>query len=134
MTTLEIYDKGFRGIACQLRFSQAVRYEELECKCKSDRCHYTLLHPRLAEKIAIIRKASGSHLIITSAFRCQSHNQIVGGERESFHTKGMAVDLYPEDGEVEDLYHLMSLYFDKVIKYDTFVHGNITTEEIGFEL
>ena len=122
---LEIYTKTAIGIVCQIRFTQAVYLEEFHCKCSSRLCHYTLLNPRLAEKIALVRGASDSQLTITSAFRCQTWNEEVGGVEESFHTKGSAVDLYPDDGEVEALYNLMSLYFDVVIKYGTFVHGHL---------
>lgn len=68
-------------------------------------------------------------MIITSAFRCLFHNAKVGGVPNSYHTIGHAVDIFPVNGDVNGLYALMSLYFDVVIKYDTFVHGHMLTGE-----
>jgi len=120
-----IYKKNAQNrVLSQLMFSKPVELKDFHCHCDSTLCHFTLISDSLPDKIALIKERSPSNLIMTSAYRCQSHNKKVGGVDKSFHTIGEAVDLYPEDSNVDDLYKLMSLYFDVVIKYATFVHGH----------
>lgn len=115
----DIYPKGSTRT-----LSDHLTLREFDCKCESERCNYTLLSKNLADLIFIVRKNSLEKLWITSGFRCQEHNEKVGGVRASFHTLGLAVDLAPDGGKnkVAGLYALASLFFPVVIKYDTFVH------------
>ena len=64
--------------------------EEFECKCG---CGGNNINPDLAEKLDIMREACGFPFIITSAFRCQTHNRAVGGHQYSAHCTGNAVDI-----------------------------------------
>ena len=66
---------------------------EFACRCQSGRCHMTLVHPRLIETLQTLRDLSARPLIVTSGFRCKTHNKIVGGRPRSYHTRGMAADI-----------------------------------------
>lgn len=107
-------------------YSKYLPLKEFQCKCDSEKCNFTLLGSDLAKLVYIVRKNSKSGLWITSGFRCQEHNEKVGGVRNSFHTLGLAVDLQPKDGvskeSINELYALCSLFFPVVIKYERFVH------------
>ena len=116
-------------LLAQLQFSRPVYLDEFHCHCKSELCTRTLIKSDIPNKVAIIKKLSSTNVIITSAFRCQLHNNKVGGKDTSYHLIGHAVDIFPEDGDVDALFELMDLYFDVVIKYDTFVHGHDFNEE-----
>lgn len=67
---------------------------------------------------------------ITSGFRCEELNKLVGGVRNSQHVKGQAVDLtitipgYTLLESIMDLYQYVTtnLRFDQLIVYPTFVH------------
>jgi uncharacterized protein YcbK (DUF882 family) len=97
--------------------------KELQCKCKSDLCTFTLYSPSLVESFSGLRGAFGSHINVNSGFRCQSHNEAVGGKKNSQHTKGMAIDLSVVDNKRLDILHsLAEHYFDVVIRYDSFLH------------
>lgn len=40
-----------------------------------------------------LRGECGFPFIITSGFRCQKHNDAIGGEKNSMHMRGIAVDI-----------------------------------------
>ena len=52
-----------------------------------------------------IRQAWGLPIGVTSGYRPEPFNTEVGGAAESFHVKGMALDIYPCDGELDDFHH-----------------------------
>ena len=66
---------------------------EFRCRCNAQRCHTTLVHPRLVEVLQTLRDRLGKPLILTSGFRCVNYNRTVGGRARSFHTRGMAADI-----------------------------------------
>jgi hypothetical protein len=47
-----------------------------------------------AEQLQMLRSAIGKPFIVTSWYRCPNHNAAVGGSKESYHTKGRAIDFY----------------------------------------
>lgn len=49
-----------------------------------------------------IRNAWGSGIKITSGFRCDKLNRLVGGVDNSIHKIGFAADLYPANGKFEE--------------------------------
>jgi uncharacterized protein YcbK (DUF882 family) len=65
--------------------------DEFECPC----C--TAVDPvtaaQMAELLEEIRPDTGP-IIIVSSFRCQKHNEHVGGKADSFHLLGLAVDFF----------------------------------------
>ena len=46
-----------------------------------------------------IRDAYGKPITVTSGYRCEALNAAVGGAATSAHTKGLACDLVPTDGD-----------------------------------
>lgn len=63
--------------------------KELECKC----CGVCLISDDLLGRLNFARETSGIPFIITSGYRCQKHNDAIGGVPTSAHTKGQAVDI-----------------------------------------
>lgn len=63
--------------------------KELECKC----CGVCLISDDLLGRLNHAREIAGIPFIITSGYRCQKHNDFVGGVPTSAHTKGLAVDI-----------------------------------------
>lgn len=63
--------------------------KELECKC----CGVCLISDDLIMRLNQAREMAGIPFIITSGYRCQRHNEEVGGVPTSAHTKGLAVDI-----------------------------------------
>lgn len=73
-----------------------------EFKCKCGKTHDTLISEELTEKLEKLRDSLNcSKIIITSGYRCPSHDKNVGGTGSGQHTKGTAADFvcYGKDGK-----------------------------------
>lgn len=49
---------------------------------------------KLIEVLDKLRERLGEALVISSGYRCPTHNRNIGGASESYHMKGMAADVY----------------------------------------
>ena len=58
-----------------------------------------------------LREAWGGPIIITSGYRSEELNARVGGVKNSYHTRGMAADIRPQNGFVDKLYLLIGRMF-----------------------
>lgn len=67
--------------------------EELECSC----CGELEMDQDFMCLLSKLRAEFDHPMIVTSGFRCQSHNAAVGGSDRSKHLLGCAVDVYWED-------------------------------------
>lgn len=65
------------------------KLSELCCPC----CWSFNMPDWMLEKIQAVRDDFGFNMQITSACRCESHNRAVGGEVESRHLSGLAIDV-----------------------------------------
>lgn len=101
---------------------------EFRCKCGRNRCHYFIANEVLLEQYAKLRTDWGKPLKINSGFRCQSHNEGIGGVEKSRHTLGRAIDISlrgMDAGEVVNFRKLCEKYFPFVKYYSTFVHVDV---------
>jgi len=68
-----------------------------EFNCHGDGCcSQTLIDPNLALILQKIRTHFGVKVIITSGYRCPTHNRSIGSGTSSYHAKGMAADITVE--------------------------------------
>jgi zinc D-Ala-D-Ala carboxypeptidase len=67
----------------------------LLCKCCGSGSN--IIQPELLKRLEQLEKEVGS-LTISSGYRCPKHNKEVGGEPNSAHTKGYAIDISCKDG------------------------------------
>ena len=65
-----------------------------EFACKCGKCSNVLVDDTLVKRLQQIRDHFGKALVITSAYRCSTHNKNVGGASGSRHVKGQAADFY----------------------------------------
>lgn len=63
---------------------------------------------------------------ITSGYRCQEVNAIVGGAQSSQHLYGQAVDFVCKDF-LKAISFIKNKTFDQLIIYDSFIHVSLTT-------
>lgn len=83
-----------------------------------------------AECLQLIRTKFGRPIIVNSGYRCELVNKLVGGVKNSNHTKGLAFDIRPQYSDLyEVLYQYCKDFFDthpsigdELIKYPTFIH------------
>ena len=81
-------------------------FSRSEFACKGTNCcgHSAPVQPELVSALQALRDQLNLPLSITSGFRCNRHNESVGGATQSFHTLGMAADVTCPDGvTAEDL-------------------------------
>lgn len=64
--------------------------DEFACKC----CGECRIRPELFNRLNLARDDLGEPIIITSGFRCKSHNERVGGSFNSSHLQGYAADIH----------------------------------------
>src|ERR1035437_4275854 len=67
--------------------------QEFFCKCPDFKGDSHLLDHQLIIAAQIIREFAGSALFVTSSFRTPLCNSLSGGAKNSYHLKGMALDL-----------------------------------------
>ena len=79
-----------KGVAVKL----SAHFNSTEFDCHgSGCCSQTIINEKLIEYLEKIREHFGKPIIITSAYRCPTHNSRVGGATGSRHTKGDAADI-----------------------------------------
>ena len=75
--------------------------KEFQCKC--GKSHSFLIDNDLLEKLEQLRDVLDcSKIIVTSGYRCPTHDKAVGGNGSGQHTKGTAADIccYAQDGSI----------------------------------
>lgn len=74
-----------------------------EFRCKCGKTHDILISSELIDKLEQLHAAFHcSKIIVTSGYRCQTHDKNVGGNGSGQHTKGTAADIccYAQDGSI----------------------------------
>lgn len=92
-------------------------------KYKIDNTPTATVKKNLKELIAFLnplREAWGSAIRVTSGYRCEKLNRLVGGSVTSVHKIGFAADLYPVNGKFADFKKFIKKYlidknFDQLI-------------------
>lgn len=77
------------------KLSQHFDESEFLCKCGCGGGHGRM-HPHLILGLQMLRDIIGKPIVLTCAYRCVKHNAEVGGVPNSYHTQGIAADIYVE--------------------------------------
>ncbi len=66
-------------------------------------------------------------MVITSGYRCEAHNEAVGGLKDSAHKKGLAADIKCEDTLLRFLLlkALLKVGFKRIGIYKNFIHADL---------
>lgn len=107
-----------------IQISKNFKLREFECK---DGNHQVMIHAELLSKLQTLRDKVGSSIVINSGYRTPEYNNKIGGVNESFHTKGMAVDIQIPKGYTVDSLAVLakSVGFRGIGKYKTFLHVDV---------
>lgn len=99
---------------------------EFECRCG---CGFNTIDKNLVLALEKSRVLAGVKFIINSACRCEKHNSSkeVGGEKNSSHLTGFAVDIKVVDdrSRFQILTSLLSNGFNRIGVYKTFIHCDV---------
>jgi uncharacterized protein YcbK (DUF882 family) len=104
-----------------IRVAPHFMLREFECTC----CCSVRLHPELLKKLEALRQCLNAPVIITSGYRCESHNREVGGVEKSLHLRGQAADVaVPARMQSAFIALAQKIGFDQTIAYPArnFVH------------
>lgn len=84
---------------------------------------------KVAENLEVLRSHFGKPIKINSGYRSPAHNEKIGGEKNSFHVRGLAADIVIEGikpyivaKQIEMLIHYGKMAEGGVGIYDTFTH------------
>ena len=101
---------------------------EFQCKC-CGKLPDGGMNPKLIELLQAIRDKIGKSITIVSGYRCEHHNQEVGGAKHSQHVLGNAADVRVHETDPSDFQHWLVLNFNKECKgigcYETFTHIDV---------
>ena len=107
------------------KLSENFDSNEFKCKC----CGEVHINPKLIELLQAIRDKIGKSITIMSGYRCEKHNQKVGGAKHSQHVLGNAADIKIAGMDAHEVQHWLVLNFNKECKgigcYDTFTHIDV---------
>ena len=81
----------------------SAHFNAKEFRCKCGKTHDTELNPKLVDNLEKLYRVLGcSKIIVTSGYRCPTHDKNVGGNGTGQHTKGNAADIicYGQDGSI----------------------------------
>lgn len=105
-------------------------YSDFICPC----CDAVRVLPGFYRHVSLLeqlRKEAGFPFVVTSGYRCKSHNASVGGGARSWHLL-FATDIQPEDrspDKLSELYILsQELGFGGIGRYETFLHLDLRPE------
>ena len=94
---------------------------EFECKC--GKCKTTLIDSKLVTYLQLIRNHFGKPVVITSGYRCATHNKAVGGAVKSNHMLGKAADIIIAGVEPKEVAkYAESIGVKGIGVYKTFTH------------
>lgn len=84
------------------------------------------MHPSTLEKLDFARTIANIPFIITSGYRCEAHNEAVGGKSNSAHTRGRAADIKATDSRSRFLIveALLAAGFTRIGVAKTFIHAD----------
>lgn len=82
--------------------------------------------PDLISKLETLRGVVGKPLIVTSGYRCPTHNKAVGGATKSQHVLGTAADISARGIGVDELARAAEqVGFGGIGRYQNFVHVDV---------
>jgi uncharacterized protein YcbK (DUF882 family) len=101
---------------------------ELECPC----CKEVVFISDLGDVLDDVREHFGRPCIVTSGYRCPTHNKEVGGAEKSKHLEGLAADIQIKGLTPNAVYnYLDTKYPDKygIGQYNNWVHVDVRKEK-----
>jgi uncharacterized protein YcbK (DUF882 family) len=90
---------------------QTTYFRESEFNCKCCGKGGDKMDKRLLKLLDAIRGRLGAPIVVVSGYRCVAHNTKVGGAKNSYHTRGMAVDIITPKMGPRDFYEWLENNF-----------------------
>lgn len=110
------------------RLSKNFVSDEFKCKCNRPTCNASFISEELIQELEYIRAYFNSPVRVNSGYRCQQHNQQIGGTVNSQHTYGRAADIDVAGVDPQKVQeYLKNRHQDKygIGSYRTFTHIDV---------
>ena len=108
------------------QLSENLNQREVDCRCIREDCTFTIMSKSLIIAFQELRASCGNRALrINSGFRCQKHNEQIGGAIDSRHKMGHAIDISRVNQmDIEEFGYRARNIFDLVIVYKdlNFIH------------
>ena len=102
-------------------------FSRAEFRCQCGKCE-TIISMALVERLQRIRDAIRMPIRITSGYRCEAYNKLIGGETGGAHTSGEGVDVLMPSNEYRMLFLEQAVrWFSRIGIYDRHIHMDIST-------
>lgn len=119
------------ALICRKRVRKALgiyvspHFKDTEFACK-DGSGVVMIHPDLPPMLEKLRSKIGKPIYITSGYRTPTYNAKVGGAKDSYHLRGMAVDIrVPGRTPQQVADAARKLGFGGIGVYSTFTHVDV---------
>lgn len=116
----------------KIKLTQNFYLHEFHCKDKDSTpvpYEHLINVFRMATVLQLVRSGIERKLFINSGYRTREHNQEVGGAKNSYHLKGLAVDIHAENMSSSQLMNVIYtlkqrglIRYKELLVYPTHVH------------
>ena len=102
---------------------------EMSCPC----CGNVDMDKGFMDRLNAARGIAGIPFVINSAYRCEKHNEFVGGKNFSSHLYGYAADIscLSSLSRYKILKALCAVRFNRIGIYKTFIHVDSDPNKVG---
>lgn len=109
-----------------INITENFKEREFICKCADSKCEgkKAFADIKLVLMLEMLRSFVNKPITITSGYRCKSHNEKVGGAKDSLHMQGKAVDFVISGMKPYEYFYLVEKIFKNggIGYYNGFVH------------
>lgn len=105
--------------------------KEFDCKCGKCKRPENVPNDELVDSLVKIREHFNQPIIISSGYRCPTHNKKVGGASKSQHTCGSAVDFTVKNVKTEEVHKFVLKAFPDG-PYGIAIKHNFSNDYAGF--
>ena len=83
----------------KIKISDNFSLWEFECPC----CKKVMLDEKLLKELQILRFVIDLPILVNSGYRCEMYNKRIGGDLNSYHKLGKAVDITVPDMDIKEV-------------------------------
>lgn len=111
-----------KNVNDKIKITENFKAKEFKC----NHCNELLIDKDLVDQLELFRSEIGNKpIVITSGYRCQTHNRAVGGSSQSYHLRGRAVDfVLLSQFKAVEIFMLATKIFNRVGLYQSGVNPN----------
>lgn len=109
------------------------KQSEFRCKCG---CGGIKPNQHLMAVLQLVRIHFNQPVVITSGYRCETHNKNVGGAPKSKHVEGIAADIKVKNIDPDQVYHFLDSIFPNcygIGLYKSWVHIDVRQTKARWE-